>query len=160
MASSVRRTSVRRTEDPAQVLSDAARFLAIDPIHHNVVLTLLHQRVADPEPGRYWIVDIGDEPAGVVFQSPLSFMATITPMPAGLSEPVSGVVRVGPVYTPTERRNSGYASALVAGVSSGVRSRGQRCMLYTDLANPTSNSVYQALGYRAVAEALRYAFDN
>lgn len=79
---------------------------------------------------------------------------------AGLSEPVSGVARVGPVYTPTERRNSGYTSALVAGVSRGIRTTGQRCMLYTDLANPTSNSIYRALGYRAVAEALRYAFDT
>jgi predicted GNAT family acetyltransferase len=79
---------------------------------------------------------------------------------AGLSEPVSEVVRVGPVYTPPERRKAGYASALVAAVSSGVRDTGQRCMLYTDLANPTSNSIYRALGYRAVAEALRYTFET
>jgi predicted GNAT family acetyltransferase len=79
---------------------------------------------------------------------------------AGLSEPVSGVARGGPVHTPTERRNSGYAPALVAAVSRGVRNGGQRCMLYTDLAYPTSHSIYRALGYRAVAEALRYAFDG
>ena len=37
---------------------------------------------------------------------------------------------------------------------------GTRCILYTDLGNPTANSVYRRLGYRAVAEALRYRFDQ
>jgi predicted GNAT family acetyltransferase len=32
-------------------------------------------------------------------------------------------------------------------------------MLYTDLANPTSNSIYRRIGYRAVAEVLRYGFE-
>jgi predicted GNAT family acetyltransferase len=79
---------------------------------------------------------------------------------AGASAPVAGVARIGPVYTPPERRNHGYASALVAEVSSDVLAHGRRCMLYTDLANPTSNSVYHALGYRAVGEALRYRFGD
>ena len=79
---------------------------------------------------------------------------------AGLSDPVSGVARVGPAYTPPDRRNSGYGSALVAGVSSAPRAEGLHCILYTDLGNPTSNSIYRAVGYKAVAEALRYRFDN
>jgi predicted GNAT family acetyltransferase len=72
---------------------------------------------------------------------------------------VATVVRVGPVYTPPERRGSGYASALVAATSSAALADGHRCILYTDLANPVSNSIYRALGYRAVAEGLRYRFD-
>lgn len=77
---------------------------------------------------------------------------------AGLSPPVGGVVRVGPVYTPAELRGRGYASALVGSLSNRVRVAGDRCILYTDLANPTSNAVYRALGYRAVAEGLIYRF--
>jgi uncharacterized protein len=34
----------------------------------------------------------------------------------------------------------------------------RRCILYTDLGNPTSNSIYRRIGYRAVAECLRYRF--
>ena len=77
---------------------------------------------------------------------------------AGLSDPVAGVVRVGPVYTPPDRRRRGYASGLVAGVSAAALRDGYRCVLYTDLGNPTSNAIYRAIGYRAVEEALRYAF--
>ena len=75
---------------------------------------------------------------------------------AGLSEPVAGVVRVGPVYTPPDRRGRGYASALVAAVSQAVLDRGHRCILYTDLGNATSNAIYRAIGFRAFEELLRY----
>jgi GNAT superfamily N-acetyltransferase len=78
---------------------------------------------------------------------------------AGLSTPVGGAVRVGPVYTPPARRGRGYASALVADRSATVRAAGLRCLLYADLTNPTSNGIYRAMGYRAVAETVRYAFD-
>lgn len=78
----------------------------------------------------------------------------------GSAPPVAGAVRVGPVYTPPERRSRGYASALVAEVSGAELSTGNRCLLYTDLANPTSNSIYRAIGYHVVAEILRYAFDG
>ncbi len=62
------------------------------------------------------------------------------------------------MYTPPDRRNHGYGSALVAGVSTTLRTNGDRCILYTDLGNPTSNSIYRAIGYRAVSEVLRYEF--
>jgi hypothetical protein len=71
---------VRFTNDPNRVLADAAGVLASDPVAHNVVLTLLHRRVELPESGRYWIIETDGDPAGVVFQSPLSFAATLTPM--------------------------------------------------------------------------------
>jgi uncharacterized protein len=270
--------TVRVTDDPARVLAEAGAFLEGDPVRHNVILTLLHTRVSFPEPGRYWIVDTGGSPVGVVFQSPLDFSATITPMGfdaveavvdaiveqgvnlpgvngvattaarfagqwaertksaaspaeglriyevdrviearpaagtgrlaraadrdvlieyssafqhetgngvgdiattvdrrllsdqlwvwddhevvsmAGITDPVAGVSRIGPVYTPLRHRNHGYASALTAAVSLIVRARGYRCILYTDLANPISNSIYRSLGYRAVDEGLRYEF--
>jgi ribosomal protein S18 acetylase RimI-like enzyme len=77
---------------------------------------------------------------------------------AGTTPTVLGVVRIGPVYTPPECRNRGYASALVAELSRQVLERGDRCVLYTDLDNPTSNAIYQRIGYEVVDEAVRYAF--
>jgi predicted GNAT family acetyltransferase len=69
-------------------------------------------------------------------------------------------IRIGPVYTPPEERRKGYASALVAAVSQAQLDAGRRfCFLYTDLANPTSNKIYQAIGYRPVTDALRIDFD-
>jgi GNAT superfamily N-acetyltransferase len=70
-----------------------------------------------------------------------------------LNPAVAGVVRIGPVYTPPEARRRGYASSSVAAVSRRALNAGAHtCMLYTDLANPTSNKIYADVGYRRVAE--------
>jgi predicted GNAT family acetyltransferase len=66
--------------------------------------------------------------------------------------PAYGVVRIGPVYTPRERRGRGYASAAVAEVSQQLLDGGHQVCLFTDQANPTSNKVYEALGYRPVVD--------
>ncbi|HET7488152.1 MAG TPA: GNAT family N-acetyltransferase [Acidimicrobiales bacterium] len=272
--------TVRASGAPADVLDRAGSFLAADPIRNHLILRLLHGRVRYPAPGRYWVAEGRGRCAGVVFQSPLHFVATLTPMDddavcalveaiagegvrlpgvtgvaataarfaghwaettrasaaprlgqrlyevervvpprpapgrirlagagdeplllqwfaafgretgegganpdlaaavrrrvesgalwvwdddgpvsmAGLSDTHAGVACVGPVYTPPERRSRGYASALVAGLSQGALDRPGRCVLYTDLANPVSNGIYRAIGYRAVAEVLRYEF--
>jgi predicted GNAT family acetyltransferase len=66
-----------------------------------------------------------------------------------LAPQVAGTVRIGPVYTPPEQRGRGYASAAVARASQDALARGARqCMLFTDLANPTSNKIYAAVGFR------------
>jgi RimJ/RimL family protein N-acetyltransferase len=58
-------------------------------------------------------------------------------------------VRIGYVYTPRERRGRGYASAVVARLSQKMLDGGCAfCVLYTDLSNPTSNAIYQRIGYR------------
>jgi len=63
--------------------------------------------------------------------------------------------RVGYVYTPPNRRGRGYASALVADVSQRMLDSGLAfCVLYTDLANPTSNSIYQKIGYQPIADVM------
>jgi len=69
-----------------------------------------------------------------------------------------GVCRVSLVYTPPEHRRRGYAGACVAGVTARQLEAGLRCMLYTDLANPTSNAVYRRVGYRQVSEAVNLTF--
>jgi predicted GNAT family acetyltransferase len=74
-------------------------------------------------------------------------------------EPVESVVRISGVYTPVGSRGCGYAEACVHALSKQFRDAGYRCILYTDLANPTSNSIYRRIGYRAVAEVLRYRFE-
>ena len=75
-------------------------------------------------------------------------------------KPIQSVVRVSAVYTPPESRRHGYAAACVYSVSKALAEAGHRCVLYTDLGNPTSNSIYRQIGYRAVAETIHYRFDN
>ena len=80
-------------------------------------------------------------------------------MAAG-SHPIAGVVRVSLVYTPPSRRQRGSASALVAAISHRALDQGAHtCVLYTDAANPTSNAIYQAIGYRPLYEAAVYTFE-
>ncbi len=67
--------------------------------------------------------------------------------------------RIGPVYTPPGERRHGYATALTAAASQDQLDRGSRfCFLFTNLANATSNAVYQRIGYRPVTDIDRYAF--
>ncbi len=68
---------------------------------------------------------------------------------------------IGPVYTPPEHRGHGYASACVAAVSQALLDRGKRfCALYTDLSNPTSNKIYQNVGYRPIVDCAMYTFGS
>ncbi len=73
--------------------------------------------------------------------------------------PAAGVIRISGVYTPPEHRRRGYASACVAAASRVALDRGAvSCVLNTDLANPTSNRIYQAIGYRPVRDAQIWHF--
>lgn len=75
---------------------------------------------------------------------------------AALARPTTHGITVNAVYTPPEHRRHGYATALVAGVSDEGLKRGKAfCILYTDLANPTSNAIYQKIGYRPIGRARR-----
>lgn len=71
---------------------------------------------------------------------------------AGTTAPIAGVTRVAPVYTPAALRGRGYAGAVTAAISRRGLDAGYEVVLYTDVANPTSNALYQRLGYRAVGE--------
>ncbi|MFE9860544.1 GNAT family N-acetyltransferase [Streptomyces sp. NPDC005780] len=74
---------------------------------------------------------------------------------AGISPRIAGTARVAPVYTPPEHRGRGYAAAVTAEVSRAARDAGaDEVLLFTDLANPTSNGVYTRIGYRAVSDRL------
>ncbi len=80
---------------------------------------------------------------------------------AGFGGPTPSGIRIGPVYTPPPHRRKGYASALVAELSTRLLTNGRKCcFLYTDLANPTANHVYINIGYQPVSESAEYAFQT
>jgi uncharacterized protein len=67
--------------------------------------------------------------------------------------------RIGPVYTPPERRRRGYGSAVTAHVTKEQLDGGlDYCFLYTDLTNPTSNRIYMQIGYERVCASAEYVF--
>lgn len=66
---------------------------------------------------------------------------------------------VGAVYTPPYFRKHGYASACVARLSKQILEGGKKyCVLYTNLANPISNSIYQKIGYKAICDSVVIKF--
>ena len=78
---------------------------------------------------------------------------------AAFGREIEGFVSVGPVYTPPEARGHGYATALVAAMSRQALASGRRgCTLFTDLANPVSNAIYEKIGYRRVGTMARVRF--
>jgi len=82
----------------------------------------------------------------------------IVSMTGASAAPPTGV-RIGPVYTPPSKRGHGFATALVAHASAQALANGiARCWLHTDLANPTSNAIYQRIGYEWVCEATELRF--
>jgi predicted GNAT family acetyltransferase len=79
---------------------------------------------------------------------------------AGVSDCASGVARIGPVYTPVQHRRRGYGAAVTAAATAAALDAGAKeVALYTDLANPISNSIYQAIGYLADHDAAEWGFD-
>jgi RimJ/RimL family protein N-acetyltransferase len=78
---------------------------------------------------------------------------------AGNNRPGAGVVRIGPVFTPRHLRGRGYGGAVTVAVShAALRAGAVAVVLFTDLANPTSNALYARLGFRPVADRLMLAF--
>jgi uncharacterized protein len=78
---------------------------------------------------------------------------------AAWAGPTPNGVRVNWVYTPPVSRGRGYASNLVAHLTQHLLDQGRKfCFLFTDQANPTSNSIYQRIGYRAVSDSERWVF--
>lgn len=68
---------------------------------------------------------------------------------AGHTAQVSGMVRVGPVYTPPGARGRGFGGAVTAATTQHALDAGaDRVVLFTDLGNPTSNAIYQQIGFR------------
>jgi hypothetical protein len=78
---------------------------------------------------------------------------------AGYAGPTGNGIRIGPVYTPPEQRGHGYATALTEALTRELLGMGFTFVsLFTDLSNPTSNAIYQKIGYRPVIDVDEYAF--
>lgn len=92
---------------------------------------------------RFWVVD------GV----PVAF-ASHAPLVGSESGTVG---RVGPVFTPREHRRRGYGGAVTSAVVEHLLPLTTTVMLFTDAANPTSNGVYERLGFRQVADVVDLA---
>jgi predicted GNAT family acetyltransferase len=103
--------------------------------------TSYRRREADPD-GAWLLWDDG---------GPVSLAAYGNPTPTG--------TRVGPVYTPPELRGRGYATSLVAELTTERLASGLAfCFLFTNLANPTSNAIYARIGYEPVADWDQWGF--
>ena len=75
------------------------------------------------------------------------------------ARPTQNSITVSFVYTPPESRRKGYARTLVAEFSKELLNDYQFCMLYTDMMNPTSNKIYQEVGYRKIADSAQLGFE-
>ena len=85
--------------------------------------------------------------------APVSMCVKTRPTPHGTT--------VSAVYTPPELRRRGYASSIVAAVSQVILDQGKQfCTLFTDLANPTSNSIYQKIGYEPLGDFTVFRFEQ
>jgi len=99
------------------------------------------RRRADPD-GAWLLWDDG---------GPVSLAAYGNQTPSG--------TRVGPVYTPPELRGRGYATSLVAELTTERLAAGLAfCFLFTDLSNPTSNAIYARIGFEPVADWDEWSF--
>jgi len=84
---------------------------------------------------------------------PKSMAARTRPTPHGES--------VSFVYTPPSQRRKGYATAVVARLSQKILDNGRQfCTLYTDLGNPTSNRIYQRIGYKKITDVVDINFES
>ena len=80
---------------------------------------------------------------------------------AKISRELHTVCVVGMVYTPPYFRGRGYATSCVAAVSQSGLDRGfAKCVLYTDLANPVSNSIYMKIGYEPICDSIEIRFNK
>ena len=78
---------------------------------------------------------------------------------ASRARPTINGICINLVYTPMQFRKKGYATALVAHLSQKLLNEGWKFItLFTDLSNPTSNSIYQKVGFRPICDFQEYYF--
>ena len=132
----------RATEGDRDLLvAWTAAFIAETGIANDDARRIVDHRLHDPASALYLWED----------GHPVAMAGQFGPTPHG--------TRVNAVYTPPEYRRRGYASACVAALSQRLLDEGFLfCSLYTNLANPTANRIYQAIGYQPVCDADDYTF--
>ncbi|MFJ4000455.1 GNAT family N-acetyltransferase [Streptomyces parvus] len=104
-----------------------------------------------------WLVDEGTERGSLTLWESGGAPVAL----AGRSLMMAGTVRVTLVYTPPELRGRGYGAAVTAESSRAALAEGAaEVLLFTDLANPTSNGVYLRIGYEPVADRVQLRRDT
>lgn len=78
---------------------------------------------------------------------------------AGHTRTAADAIRVAPVFTRPDRRGRGYGSAVTAAISRHAQQCATHVVLFTDLTNPTSNSIYSKIGYRPVSDRAIFALE-
>lgn len=138
------------------------RVRAPDPAGAELVVTWLAAYTAEAFPGVPPPTDVAAMAARIQSGHLLLWEDGGAPVSlAGWRHPAAGVSRIGPVYTPPEHRRRGFAAAVTAAAARAALDSGARdVMLFTDLANPTSNGVYARLGFRRVGEGSRWTFEE
>ncbi|TQR21597.1 GNAT family N-acetyltransferase [Psychrobacillus vulpis] len=76
------------------------------------------------------------------------------------ARPTANGVTVSLVFTPKEERKKGYARTMVAAGSKELLKEFQFCVLYTDMLNPTSNKIYQEIGYYKLIDSVHLKFEK
>ena len=104
---------------------------------------------------RLWEARLRGQGGGVDLWEDESTVVSLT----GYASSTPNGARIGPVYTPPDLRGRGYARSLVTHTTERLLGSGRRfCFLYTDLANPTSNRLYQEIGYRQLCVSEDWRF--
>jgi predicted GNAT family acetyltransferase len=134
-----------------RVATMAEKELVLDWFHH------FHMDVGGEEREGWEATVLPALEAGWVFfwedGKPVSMATKTMPTDNGMS--------VGGVYTPPELRGKGYATSCVAELSRNILQSGKKfCRLTTDLANPTSNSIYIKIGYKPIGDNVFCTFSN
>jgi RimJ/RimL family protein N-acetyltransferase len=112
--------------------------------------------IGDP-PGQDHAAAVDDKLShgGIMIWEAAGALASI----AAITRVVTRTARVSSVYTPPALRGRGYAGgATTAATQAALEAGAAEVVLYTDLANPTSNALYQRLGYRPVEDRVALSF--
>jgi GNAT superfamily N-acetyltransferase len=140
--------AVTGTEDDVELLADWRIAFTMEAISHRgseLTRTEVRQQVRDSiaAGGRHLVWWADGKPVS---------MAAVSAVRGGMS-------RIAPVYTPPECRGHGYGSSATAAAATWALERGaEHVLLFADLANPVSNSIYQRIGFVPVADALDVTF--
>jgi predicted GNAT family acetyltransferase len=129
----------RAVAGAARLTSEADSSLVVewlDQFMLDAAILVVDNRAAErTSRGRLWLWEVDGEPVSMAGHAPI------------ISTPSGDVARIGPVYTPQSLRGHGYASAVTAAVTEHLLPRTSTVMLYTDASNPTSNAIYERLGF-------------
>ncbi|QXE36159.1 GNAT family N-acetyltransferase [Streptomyces sp. GMY02] len=150
------------TLTPPEPLAEGRGRVADEPDHEQVVRWCREFCVDVGEQPSLDLIDAGSWADSRFGDRHFTFWETPDGTPvsmAATTSMVGGMVRVDPVYTPSHLRGRGYAGAVTAEVSRAALTSGATdVVLFADPANPTSNALYQRLGYVPVTEFAGYKF--